>query len=60
MELCQEPKSKGEMIEFLKFSSRSSFERKVLNPLLKMEQLFRTDPNNPRNPKQKYYSKKRT
>jgi len=60
MEFCQEPKSKGEMIEFLKFSSRSSFERKVLNPLLKMEQLFRTDPNNPRNPKQKYYSKKRT
>jgi hypothetical protein len=44
-------------MDFLQTTSRSTFERKVLKPLLKAEQLFRTDPNNLKNPKQKYYSR---
>ena len=60
LEFCQEPKSKVEMMAFVKSSSRSSFERKVLNPLLKSELLFRTDSKNPTNPEQKYYAKKKS
>lgn len=57
LEFCRIPKSKGEIMDFLQTTSRSTFERKVLKPLLKAEQLFRTDPNNLKNPKQKYYSR---
>lgn len=59
-EYCQAPRRKSEMMEFLGFESRSTFERKVLNPLLEMEVLFRTNPDNLRDPNQRYYSKKTT
>lgn len=56
LEFCIEPKSKSEMMAFLNIVSRSSFERKVLNPLLEAERLFRTDPDSPKSPRQKYHS----
>lgn len=58
LSFCGIPKSKNEMMKFLDISSRSTFERKILNPLLENGQLFRTEPENPKSPKQKYFSRK--
>ena len=41
---------------FLNISSRSSYERKIIKPLLSQGKLFLTNSKNIRDPNQKYYS----
>ena len=53
---CIEPKTKAELMKFIGEESRSSFERKILTPLLESGRILMTNPESPRSPKQKYYS----
>lgn len=58
LEFCREPKSKNEIQEFLNIKSTRYLREKLINPLVKEGRLFRTIPDKPSSPKQKYYSKR--
>lgn len=57
LKFCIEPKTKNEIQSFLNIKSTRYLREKIINPLLKEEKLFRTIPDKPSSPKQKYYSK---
>ncbi len=59
VEYCKIPRSRGEIQDFVGMKSRRYFSEKLLNPLVRGGLLKLTIPENPKNPKQKYYSLKK-
>ena len=57
LDFCSEPRTRQEMQEFCKIKTEKYFREKVLQPMLKHGMIFRTIPDKPKSPKQKYYSK---
>ena len=54
MELCIEPKSLKEIIEYFGYKNARGFREKYINPLLKENKLRQTIPDKPRSRNQKY------
>jgi len=57
MEFCKNPKTREEIQNYIDIKDREYFRKEILNPLIKQKLLFMTDPNKPKSPNQKYYSK---
>lgn len=55
---CEHPRSRSEMQDFTGLIDREYFRLNILIPLINKGLLFLTDPNKPKSPNQKYYSKK--
>ena len=51
---CSVPRSRDELLEYLKLSDRKNLRTKYLNPLLASGQLKMTIPDKPRSKQQKY------
>lgn len=56
LEFCKTPRSRSEIQEFVKITSKRYLRQNILNPLLKGGLLKQTIPDKPTSPKQKYYS----
>ncbi len=59
LDFCIVPKSAKEIMDFMGLSHREYFRSEILKPLLKNKLLFRTAPDKPKSPMQKYFSKQR-
>ena len=58
LEFCTEPKSAGEIMQFVGVSHKTYFRNNVLKPLLESGHLELTTPDTPKSPNQKYKTKK--
>ena len=56
LEFCINPRSRGEIQEFLGLKDREYFRIQILTPLVKVGLLHLTSPDKPKSPKQRYYS----
>lgn len=59
IDYCQTPRSKKDIQEYLDIKSERYVREKIINPMLNNGTLFRTIPDKPRSPKQKYVSNKK-
>ena len=57
LKYCETPKGIKEIMEYMGYTNRTYFRNNILNPLIKEEKLFLTEPNKPTSPNQKYYSR---
>ena len=60
MDLCIEPKSLKEIIEYFGYKNARGFREKYINPLLKENKLRQTIPDKPRSRNQKYIANSET
>jgi len=56
IEFCREPRTRKEIQEFIGIIDKGYFRRTLLNPLLDSGKLRRTNPDNPNDKRQKYFS----
>ena len=54
LQFCLEPRSKMQMMTYLKLSHRASFRKQYLHPFLENGLLAMTDPDSPNSPRQRY------
>ena len=57
IEFCTVPRSRQEMMEFLKLANRKNFVERHLKPLLDSEKLVMTIPDKPNSKNQRYVKK---